>query len=336
MRVPSGEKEGAANHLDRWKSSRRLLGKSCVGCGASVARQYAIAYDATPKPRRSNRTAWTWLGGLLALIAGLVGFVLSALAANDGRITAADAFAGLSTLAVALFSLIGMMWPRIGGLVALVFATLGAGLTGSTGPRAAMVMGFVGGLMLWFGRRNHARHGTMRKLARVTVLAGVVALKIAEHVPTNHGRPPAQNVHPHQSRPVGSGKPRQKGKARGSADLQENNLPGLNCWAASPLPAFPDVPNRTESLRMAFAMCPAVRSPRKAEICHCEFHGRSISTGPHDSPPAIGVAQVCKDATVRSLELFDRIEGARDKNRPSLEFNPPPAIRNNGKPEPAS
>jgi len=161
----------------------------CDDCGGSVPRHYAITYDVMPKPRRTNRTGWTWLGGLLAFIAGLVGLVLSAAAPTSGPMPIAEAFAVLSTIFVALFGLIGIIWPRIGGVAVLLFGILGTGLSGSTGPRAAMITAFVGGLKLWFGRRNHARYGTMRKLVRVTVLAGVSALTIAEHIPTRHTAP---------------------------------------------------------------------------------------------------------------------------------------------------
>ena len=52
---------------------------------------------------------------------------------------------------------------------------------------------------------------------------------------------------------------------------------------------------------------------------------------------AIGVAQVRRDAAVLALELLDRVEGRAAALRPAIvEFNPPPAMSSNGKPEPAS
>jgi len=145
---------------------------------ADVPRQYALAFDVTPKPRRSKRTGWTWLGGGGALFSGLVGLVLNAAAPTSGPMPAAEAFAFLSALLVTFFGLIGLTWPRVGGFAVILFATFGAGLTMSVDVRIWMVAGFAGGLLLWFGRRNRARHGTMRKLVRVTVLAGVAALML--------------------------------------------------------------------------------------------------------------------------------------------------------------
>ena len=52
---------------------------------------------------------------------------------------------------------------------------------------------------------------------------------------------------------------------------------------------------------------------------------------------AIGVAQVRRDAAVLPLELLDRVERRVVPFRPAIvEFNPPPAMTSNGKPEPAS
>ena len=51
---------------------------------------------------------------------------------------------------------------------------------------------------------------------------------------------------------------------------------------------------------------------------------------------AIGVAQVRRDAAVLSLELLDRVERRAVVKPAIVEFNPPPAMSNNGKPEPAS
>ena len=48
----------------------------------------------------------------------------------------------------------------------------------------------------------------------------------------------------------------------------------------------------------------------------------------------IGVAQVRVDAAVLSLELLDRVKGVVQPE--IVEFNPPPAMSSNGKPEPAS
>jgi hypothetical protein len=51
----------------------------------------------------------------------------------------------------------------------------------------------------------------------------------------------------------------------------------------------------------------------------------------------ISIAQVRGDAVILALELLDRIEGEPLPVKPEIaEFNPPPAISNNGKPEPAS
>jgi len=150
----------------------------CDNYHAEIPRLYATVYDVTPKTRRSNRTSWTWLGGLIALIVGLVGLVLSASAPSRGPMPMGEALAFLSAFLIALFGLIGMIWPRIGGFAVLVFATLGAGRTDSASVRVWMAVGFISGLLLWFGRRNRARRVTMRKLVRVTVLAGVAALVI--------------------------------------------------------------------------------------------------------------------------------------------------------------
>jgi hypothetical protein len=51
---------------------------------------------------------------------------------------------------------------------------------------------------------------------------------------------------------------------------------------------------------------------------------------------AIGVAQVRRDEALRSLELLDRVKGLPLVKPEIVEFNPPPAMSNNGKPEPAS
>jgi len=88
----------------------------------------------------------------------------------------ADAFAILSTCAVVHFGVVGLIWPRVGGAV-LLFATLG--LTSSAGVRVWITLSFAGGLMqLWFGRRNRPRGQMIRKLVRVTVLAGAAARMI--------------------------------------------------------------------------------------------------------------------------------------------------------------
>lgn len=151
--------------------------------------QYAFAYNATAAKRRSNRTGWTWLGGVLAVIAGLIALALIAATPTSDPMPVAEAFAVLSTLARALFGVIGLVLPRVGGAAVLLFATIGAGLTNNADVRIWMAVGFAGGLSLWFGRRNRARHGTMRKLVRVIVLGSVAALTIAEHVPTRHTAP---------------------------------------------------------------------------------------------------------------------------------------------------
>jgi len=51
---------------------------------------------------------------------------------------------------------------------------------------------------------------------------------------------------------------------------------------------------------------------------------------------AVGVAQVRRDAAVLSLELLDRVKGIPPVKPEIVEFNPPPAMSNNGKPEPDS
>jgi hypothetical protein len=64
-----------------------------------------------------------------------------------------------------------------------------------------------------------------------------------------------------------------------------------------------------------------------------ESHGRSISSGP-GGLAGIGGAQVRRDAAVLALELPIASKGLL---KPAIvEFNPPPAMSNNGKPEPVS
>jgi len=55
---------------------------------------------------------------------------------------------------VVLFGLMGMIWPRIGGIAVLLFGTLGAGLTGNADVRVWMAAGFAGGLLLCSGGEN--------------------------------------------------------------------------------------------------------------------------------------------------------------------------------------
>jgi len=50
----------------------------------------------------------------------------------------------------------------------------------------------------------------------------------------------------------------------------------------------------------------------------------------------VGVAQVRRDTAVLVLELRDRSKGAPWLKAEIVEFNPPPAMISNGKPEPAS
>ena len=62
-------------------------------------------------------------------------------------------------------------------------------------------------------------------------------------------------------------------------------------------------------------------------------HGRSISSGPEDWPP---LALRRSDAMQRYSPLNSSI-GLKGPLKPEIvEFNPPPAMSNNGKPEPAS
>ena len=79
------------------------------GYYAEVPRQYALAFDVTPKLDRGNRTAWTWLGGLLAFVAGFIALALIAAAPTSGPMPVADALAVLSACMIAFFGLIGMI-----------------------------------------------------------------------------------------------------------------------------------------------------------------------------------------------------------------------------------